>query len=186
MLMSKIKERWRNIFRFNISHFAKNNYWLWLNYRGWRTRLPSPNLKTRSPKKNSKRFCQNWANWGQGVWILLKHYKIAELKDDMLFCLRTLEINRLLEEVKRDKAKLEGQCKDLNSDLKNKVTFWREIENENERLGKMKRSTLVFFKSRWGRWKTDWPQWRPGNSRNWLKLVSSCHLMSQTVKKYIK
>ena len=39
----------------------------------------------------------------------------------MLFCLRTLEINRLLEEVKRDKAKLEGQCKDLNSDLKNKV-----------------------------------------------------------------
>ena len=66
----------------------------------------------------------------------------------MLFCLRTLEINRLLEEVKRDKAKLEGQCKDLNSDLKNKVTFWREIENENERLGKMKRSTLVFFKSR--------------------------------------
>ena len=49
----------------------------------------------------------------------------------MLFCLRTLEINRLLEEVKRDKAKLEGQCKDLNSDLKNKVTFWRETEHEN-------------------------------------------------------
>ena len=36
---------------------------------------------------------------------------------------RTLEINRLLEEVKRDKAKLEGQCKDLNSDLKNKVRW---------------------------------------------------------------
>ena len=37
------------------------------------------------------------------------------------FFARTLEINRLLEEVKRDKAKLEGQCKDLTSDLKNKV-----------------------------------------------------------------
>ena len=62
----------------------------------------------------------------------------------MLFCLRTLEINRLLEEVKRDKAKLEGQCKDLNSDLKNKVIFWRETENENERLGETERSTLWF------------------------------------------
>ena len=63
----------------------------------------------------------------------------------MLFCLRTLEINRLLEEVKRDKAKLEGQCKDLNSDLKNKVNVREETENENERLGKMKMSTLGFL-----------------------------------------
>ena len=63
----------------------------------------------------------------------------------MLFCLRTLEINRLLEEVKRDKAKLEGQCKDLNSDLKNKVTFWRETENENQRLGKMEMSSVGFL-----------------------------------------
>ena len=52
----------------------------------------------------------------------------------MLFCLRTLEINRLLEEVKRDKAKLEGQCKDLNSDLKNKVNLREKNESENERL----------------------------------------------------
>ena len=63
----------------------------------------------------------------------------------MLFRLRTLEINRLLEEVKRDKAKLEGQCKDLNSDLKNKVNVREETENENERLGKMKMSTLGFL-----------------------------------------
>ena len=63
----------------------------------------------------------------------------------MLFCLRTLEINRLLEEVKRDKAKLEGQCKDLNSDLKNKVNVRGETENENECLGKMKMSSLGFL-----------------------------------------
>ena len=64
----------------------------------------------------------------------------------MLFCLRTLEINRLLEEVKRDKAKLEGQCKDLNSDLKNKVNVRGETEIEIERLWKMKkRSTLGFL-----------------------------------------
>ena len=61
----------------------------------------------------------------------------------MLFCLRTLEINRLLEEVKRDKAKLEGQCKDLNSDLKNKVNV--SGENENERLGKMKKGVHCVF-----------------------------------------
>ena len=63
----------------------------------------------------------------------------------MLFCLRTLEINRLLEEVKRDKAKLEGQCKDLNSDLKNKVNASGENEIEIERLWKMERSTLGFL-----------------------------------------
>ena len=62
----------------------------------------------------------------------------------MLFCLRTLEINRLLEEVKRDKAKLEGQCKDLNSDLKNKVNLRGENESENERLEKMERCSFCF------------------------------------------
>ena len=60
----------------------------------------------------------------------------------MLFCLRTLEINRLLEEVKRDKAKLEGQCKDLNSDLKNKVNLRGENESEYERLEKMERCSF--------------------------------------------
>lgn len=34
---------------------------------------------------------------------------------------RTLEINRLLEEVKRDKARLEDRCRDLNTDLTAKV-----------------------------------------------------------------
>ena len=63
----------------------------------------------------------------------------------MLFCLRTLEINRLLEEVKRDKAKLEGQCKDLNSDLKNKVNVRGETENEKGGLGEMETSTLGFL-----------------------------------------
>ena len=62
----------------------------------------------------------------------------------MLFCLRTLEINRLLEEVKRDKAKLEGQCKDLNSDLKNKVNLRGENESEKERLEKMERCSFCF------------------------------------------
>ena len=61
----------------------------------------------------------------------------------MLFCLRTLEINRLLEEVKRDKAKLEGQCKDLNSDLKKKVNV--SGENENEHLRKMKKGVHCVF-----------------------------------------
>ena len=34
---------------------------------------------------------------------------------------RTLEINRLLEDVKKDKKKLEDRVKDLNTDLKTKV-----------------------------------------------------------------
>ena len=63
----------------------------------------------------------------------------------MLFCLRTLEINRLLEEVKRDKAKLEGQCKDLNSDLKNKVNASGDNENENECLWEMKKGVHWVF-----------------------------------------
>jgi len=53
---------------------------------------------------------------------------------------RTLEINRLLEEVKRDKAKLEGQCKDLNSDLKNKV---REMEDRLTTVKTRKQQELI-------------------------------------------
>ena len=37
---------------------------------------------------------------------------------------RTLEINRLLEDVKKDKKKLEDRVKDLNTDLKIKVNFF--------------------------------------------------------------
>merc|ERR1719237_178868 len=53
---------------------------------------------------------------------------------------RTLEINRLLEEVQRDKAKLEGQCKDLTSDLKNKV---REMENKLTTVKSRKQQELI-------------------------------------------
>ena len=55
---------------------------------------------------------------------------------------RTLEINRLLEEVQRDKAKLEGQCKDLTSDLKNKVGSifrWDKHRKSNLNFEKLKR-----------------------------------------------
>ena len=120
---------------------------MWLNFQRLKNKIALSESEDKAAKEKLKEVLPELGKLRTRYLepIPWSHYKIAELKDDMLFCLRTLEINRLLEEVKRDKAKLEGQCKDLNSDLKNKVTFWREIENENERLGKMKMSTLGFL-----------------------------------------
>ena len=82
-------------------------------------------------------------------WFSFKHQTSlskqwnAKVKVNFENCfVRTLEINRLLEEVQRDKAKLEGQCKDLTSDLKNKVGSifrWDKYRKSNLNFEKLKR-----------------------------------------------
>ena len=121
----------------------------------------------------------------------------------MLFCLRTLEILNLLKHYKMNE--LSNICYSVSGPLRSTGCWRRWRETRRSWRDSVRTSTLIWRRrwtlvermkmsiwekwkkgyivfSRWGRWKTDWPQWRPGNSRNWLKLVSSCQLMSQTRK----